>query len=188
MFGKRKNKGKKVKLTEEQKAYYLYHYGTTDVDEINDMMEKLKAERINQRVDEYIEKFNVSKEKQHDAMLYIVRFAHFVGIEHATNKINHQGTEDKDMITVKLMYDIDTSILAKQLVKKGYSKEDAERIVKNNYPFSLNDLLLYKSLRIEDYEIDGDKMVMKLEKDIFERYNKEHQKIRQALRTSQDHR
>ena len=176
MFGRRKNKGKKVKLTEEQKAYYLYHYGTSDIDEINDMMEKLYLERTTQRVNEYFRTHDVPREKQPDIVKFIVRFAYQLGFEQGRNAKNGLGTEAEDLITAKMMYRIDTSILTKQLEENGYSKEDAENLVKNSYPFTINELLKYRSLKVEDYDIVDGKMVMKLEKDIFERYLKDHQK------------
>ena len=174
MFGRKKDK--KTTLTEEMKAYYLYHFGTTDMDEINNMMEKLYLERTTQRVNEYFRTHDVPREKQPDIVKFIVRFAYQLGFEQGRNAKNGLGTQPEDLITAKMMYRDDTTILTKQLVKKGYSEQDAEQLVKNSYPFTVDELLKYRSLKVEDYEIVDGKMVMKLEKDIFERYTKDHQK------------
>lgn len=155
--------GKKKKMTKEVEQYYLNNFGTTDKANIKNMLRVLNKEKTMQRVDAYVDMhigWDDAKEIN-KAIFEIINFEKNLG----KKRINI------DDALIKTIFEVDKEVLNRQLIKNGYSKEDAKNFVDHNY--FKKDVFEFRSLKVDDYIIGENSMVQKTVKERFDRYKKE---------------
>ena len=151
MFGKKRKEIKE--LSDEEKAFLLNEYGTTDKDEIYKMSKALSDYDAQLRYQNFDLKYKGLDSKEHMTLVHLIASRHRIAARerHALKMPSGSKTPTP---SEEIINDLDKLILLNQMAKKGYSNEQSEAIynlINKKYRITTCDLL---SIDFDHYNVD----------------------------------